>query len=527
MTDGTPGFDSDNNPGNDSEKSNKIVRSFDYVNYDLEYVTAITDKTKVINEAYVGIEFSLDKDPSKAVFNKDSIAWCENPVTTYYYEDGTNSTKWNQNKTVVKQVLTGRRKITNNADTNAIPGIGTLSFGVYVKGDVNGAIIQPEFKCWIEGTDKVKSTTSEAVTVSAEPRYNIRLIRNTSSGNPDPIVYISPDKNTFSLDDKAGYLKGRMENYALQLEILNVDTDKGLKGVELPTGPITFNLKATEKISLTVNKKWDDAENQDGIRPDSVKAVLYANGKKAQDIELNESNHWSVSVPNLYKNENGKPIQYEVKEIAETKGYTSSVSNKGNTWTITNTHKPSKISVSGTKTWKDDNDRAGVRPDSVTVRLFAEDKEIAHKKINAQSDWKYEFTDLDEFKAGQKIAYSITEDEVEGYKSEIQDYRNVSNTDESDGEGYEEDVPTLYAQFIPDKDAEYEFDFVVKNTHEVKPKAVEPQSPTPPAQVTVSSDEIKTGIHLDYSVWMILGCFCLGCLAGIGLHKIKQKRTRG
>lgn len=127
---------------------------------------------------------------------------------------------------------------------------------------------------------------------------------------------------------------------------------------------------------------------------------------------------------------------------------------------------------------------------------------------------------------GCYIKYTITEDEIEGYKSEIQDYRNISNTDESDGEGSEEDVPTPYAQLLPDKDAEYGFDFVVKNTHEVKPKAVESQSPTSPAQVTVSSDEIKTGIHLDYSVWMILGCFCLGCLAGIGLHKIKQKRTR-
>lgn len=74
MTDGTPSFDKDDNPGNDSSKSNKRVRSFDYVNYDLEYVTAISDKTKVVSEAYVDIEFSLDKDPSKAVFNKDSFA---------------------------------------------------------------------------------------------------------------------------------------------------------------------------------------------------------------------------------------------------------------------------------------------------------------------------------------------------------------------------------------------------------------------------------------------------------------------
>lgn len=261
MTDGTPGFDSDNNPGNDSEKSNKIVRSFDYVNYDLEYVTAISDKTKTVDEAYVNIEFSLDKDPSKAVFNKDSFAWCENPVTTYYYEDGTNSTKWDQKRTVVKQVLTGRRKITNNADTNAIPGIGTLSFGVYVKGDINGAIIQPEFKCWIEGTDKVKSATSEAVTVSATPRYNIRLVRNTSSQNSDPLVYVSPDRTTLSTEDKDGYLMGRMESYNVQLELLNESADKALKGVELPTGSITFDLKATEKVDD------NDVTGQEGYIP--------------------------------------------------------------------------------------------------------------------------------------------------------------------------------------------------------------------------------------------------------------------
>lgn len=261
MTDGTPGFDSDDNPGNDSEKSNKIVRSFDYVNYDLEYVTAISDKTKVVSAAYVDIEFSLNKDPSKAVFNKDSFAWCENPVTTYYYEDGTNSTKWDQKRTVVKQVLTGRRKITNNADMNAIPGIGTLSFGVYVKGEINGAVIQPKFKCWIEGNDKVKATQSEPVTVSAEPRYNLRLVRNTSSQNSDPLVYVSPDRTTLSTEAKDGYLMGRMESYNVQMELLNESADKALKGIELPSGRITFDLKATEKID---NK---DVTGQEGYVP--------------------------------------------------------------------------------------------------------------------------------------------------------------------------------------------------------------------------------------------------------------------
>lgn len=300
MTDGTPGFDSDNNPGNDSEKSNKIVRSFDYVNYDLEYVTAISDKTKTVDEAFVNIEFSLDKDPSKAVFNKDSFAWCENPVTTYYYEDGTNSTKWDQSKTVIKQVLTGRRKITNNADTNAIPGIGTLSFGVYVKGDINGAIIQPEFKCWIEGTDKIKRATSEAVTVSATPRYNIRLVRNGLGGNSDPIAYISKDKTEVSLKEKEGYMKGRMESYTLQMELLNESVDKGLKGIELPSGDITFNLKATEKID---DKDVTSQENYSPFLWDYKLNNENTTGMLGRNMNLNGDSY-------VYSNPGNNPYSY-------------------------------------------------------------------------------------------------------------------------------------------------------------------------------------------------------------------------
>lgn len=100
--DGTAKFDTDDNVGNDSNDSNGRVRTFDYINYNLEYVTAIEDTTQTIDSAYVAIEFTLDKDPSEAVLNPDTFKWCENMVTTYYYEDGTTSTTWNQNKVVTK-----------------------------------------------------------------------------------------------------------------------------------------------------------------------------------------------------------------------------------------------------------------------------------------------------------------------------------------------------------------------------------------------------------------------------------------
>ena len=66
----------------------------------------------------------------------------------------------------------------------------------------------------------------------------------------------------------------------------------------------------------------------------------------------------------------------------------------------------------------DNNDEYGKRPDKITIKLLA-DGEIEKTQIitpDASGDWKYSFTDLPEYKNGNKIVYSIEEDAVEGYK---------------------------------------------------------------------------------------------------------------
>lgn len=247
--DGTESFDKNDEIGNDSSDSNRIVRSFDYINYDLEYVTAISDPSQVVNSAYVDIEFVLPMDPSKAVFNMDTLKWCENAKTTYVYEDGSQSTTWDQSKKVIQQVLTGKRKITNNADINAIPGVGTLSFGVYVKAASNQDIVQPTFRCWIEGDSRVQECQSEPIAVSAEPRYDLVLNHSNTGNFSDPLVYISPDRMEYTADDIEGYSKGRLEGFTMMLELYNSDTSKGLKGIELPQGDITFTVSIKETLN--------------------------------------------------------------------------------------------------------------------------------------------------------------------------------------------------------------------------------------------------------------------------------------
>ncbi len=286
--DGTAKFDDNDEVGNDSNDSNGRVRTFDYINYNLEYVTAIEDASQTVNMAYVDIEFTLEKDPSEAVLNPDTFNWCENMATTYYYEDGTSSTTWDKTKVVTKQVLTGRRKITNNAEINAIPGVGTLSFGVYVKGAKNGDTIQPKFKCWIEGSDVVQECVSDEIVITAEPRYNVRLARS-GYDRQTKLVYFNDESTSVTKDKQTEEdYYGRMQNYGVMLELLNIDQDKGLKGIELPKGDITFDITVTsdvDGIDVTNTSEynpvlwlWKDNNNEVRYAPNGRDSSILGTG---------------------------------------------------------------------------------------------------------------------------------------------------------------------------------------------------------------------------------------------------------
>ena len=67
-TDGLAPFDADNAAGNDANNANNIVRSFDNVNYTLEYVTELKTNTP-ISDAYLMIEFTFPYTKDIATFD--------------------------------------------------------------------------------------------------------------------------------------------------------------------------------------------------------------------------------------------------------------------------------------------------------------------------------------------------------------------------------------------------------------------------------------------------------------------------
>lgn len=183
------------------------------------------------------------------------------------------------------------------------------------------------------------------------------------------------------------------------------------------------------KRTISVTKRWEDEDNRDNKRPESVTIQLLADGKETgKTLVLNADNGWSGSFTDLPKEEKGSQIQYTVKEVDPIKGYVSAITGDQKAgFTITNTYETEKISLEGKKIWKDNNNADGKRPESITIRLLANGVEKESRKVTEKEGWKWTFSDLPKFEKGKKITYTIAEDPVENYTSEVKGY-DVINT---------------------------------------------------------------------------------------------------
>ena len=182
------------------------------------------------------------------------------------------------------------------------------------------------------------------------------------------------------------------------------------------SGTDITNTHTPLQTSVTVSKAWDDADDQDGIRPASVKVQLYADGQPYGDaVELGGDNQWSHTWTGLAQKSGGRDVAYTVQEVGSANGYAPSVSGSApEGFTVTNSHTPETINIPVTKKW------VGPEGDSATVRLYADGADTGKAlTLNKAGSWAGEFTDLPKFKGGREIAYTVKEDAVPDYSSAV------------------------------------------------------------------------------------------------------------
>ena len=241
---GTGPFDDNDEPGNDSSATNNIVRSFDYVTYELEANMAVnnTDHGSEDGNTYtsfrggiINVEATIPEEYAGLMtWSVDDMTWTEGTGTLS--EDG----------------LTFTAQYRMSDEIITVPGKQTLSLVLKVEGAANGTEFAPTFKVWMQGNETdpnndeyeaIEITDNSPVRVSSRPGFNIKLEKNKNI----------EEKTTVDFDDGNGDVTGRMYGYAVVLQLYNQDSAKGLKGLEYPKGDITFDIQTKLEAVETID----------------------------------------------------------------------------------------------------------------------------------------------------------------------------------------------------------------------------------------------------------------------------------
>lgn len=309
------------------------------------------------------------------------------------------------------------------ADTAKAP-VATLEEGIYTMGKTTKI------------TTKEKGGTTYYTLDGSDPSKNKSCIKYNGGE-----ISISPDdldnlKDEIKIDENGNEVKtGR------KMIVLSAFTKKkGFWDSAVVSYSYVFEKKDPVYVQAGVSVVWDDADNCDGIRPDSVTVKLLSSvdGKKAAEVkddkgetltlELSKANKWKGVFAELPEDKDGKKITYSVMEVltdvitgADTeKTYSYEIVGDQTTgFTISNIHKVKLIDISGKILWNDNDDEKGARPSSVTVRLKADGSEVAKIQVKKSSEWKFTFKDLPLKKDGKAISYSVSEDSVKDYTVKV------------------------------------------------------------------------------------------------------------
>ena len=247
---GTAPFDKDNERGDDKDETNDIVRSYDTVTYDYEYTLTPDSTMDYYRRTRVGFRFELPYPKDKVTFDAEKMGWVDH---TPGYEPKLTTETING---IVTQVYTCYRLLEPTSQSPTVnPGTGSIGLSVAVKGAPHGYRFHPTVKAWPAwdasnptntGTHKRAVDTPKDVTVSAKLNLNVRMV---NYGNVDRGVFDFSSGAANAPNKDEGKVTGLGSGIALVTEMRWPDRTKGLKGLEAPTGRITYRLRLSNQYS--------------------------------------------------------------------------------------------------------------------------------------------------------------------------------------------------------------------------------------------------------------------------------------
>ena len=336
--------------------------------------------------------------------------------------DDNNNQDGKRPASITVNLLKNGTKVDSKTVTPDVSGDWKYSFSGLDKYDATGTEITytvsedavDSYTTTVTGTDIKNSYTPEITSVTVTkawvgPKTNSVTVHLLADG--------TDTGKTLTLDE-AGNWTGTFSNLpkykdgtAITYTVKENDITNYTSATtgDATTG-FTITNTNTEKVDVPVKKEWV------GPKAGPVTVRLLADGvDTGKTTTLSDANSWTDTFSGLAKYKaNDTEIVYTVKED-DVANYTSATTGDATTgFTITNTN-TEKVNVPVKKEW------VGSKADSVTVHLLADGVDTGKTlTLDEVGNWKGSFDNLRKYKAdGTEIVYTVKEDEVSGYTSEI------------------------------------------------------------------------------------------------------------
>lgn len=260
----------------------------------------------------------------------------------------------------------------------------------------------------------------------ARSAYGVQLYANGAPlGSP---VTLEADMLSYTWENLYRYENG--------VEILyTVDEVQVPEGYQAEVqGDTIINRYVLSTFEGLVRKAWYDNNDQDGLRPQSVTLHLCAEGVPVLSLTLTEDEDWRGTFGSLPvyvrdarrmgwpisadEDNLDKKITYTLTEDA-VPGYTCEYILTSEGFVVSNSHDPATIDIPVRKRWEDTYNKYKYRPESITVHLMADGVVVETMSLTKDVNWRGAFYNRPVYANGKPIVYTIMENEIERYKTDI------------------------------------------------------------------------------------------------------------
>ena len=185
----------------------------------------------------------------------------------------------------------------------------------------------------------------------------------------------------------------------------SIETGFILTLTHLPAGNIADD--ESEVLSIRGLCSWNDADNQDGLRPDNLTVMLLANGREIARAQASEQTGWFYCFDQLPRYSAGSEIYYSLLTDS-VPDYEFILSG----YNLTAVHTPACLDVNGRVIWQHDDNTVLCQPGSVSVTLCANGQPVLVTRASEEDLWCFSFLDLPVCSNGKEISYTLLQEDL-------------------------------------------------------------------------------------------------------------------